>query len=107
MSRVENRKRNKKIKKTIYFPIFWGIIIAIFLLFVVDYRINSVMGLKKIRIVNIDLMDKKIVTLNALGYDLANINLTYIKNDISDMKRQAGSIKNNLEKSIREAMNQE
>ena len=107
MSRVEKLKNNKKIKKTIYYPILIGITFVVFLLFVVDYRINSVMGLKKIRIVEINIKNKTMLSLNTLGYGIANVNLIYLINDIANFKNNIKAIESDFEDSVREAIKQE
>ena len=106
MSRVEKLKNNKKVKKTIYYPILIGILSMAFLLFVVDYRINSVMGLKKIRIVDINIKNKTMLTLDTLGYGIVNVNLIYLLNDIANLKNNIKAIESDFQDSVREAIKQ-
>lgn len=109
MSRVERLMNKKKNKRTIYYPITLGVIFVLLLLLLVDYRINNVMGLKKIRIVDVSVNDN-LVEIGTLGYDIGHLDLSYLKDDMNKMKSNvlilARGMQDSIESRVKDVMKQ-
>lgn len=88
MSRVEKFKHKKEMKKKLYLPLAVTFIFMLFLLMVVDYRVNSALGVNEIRIINIDVTEHESIQIAMLGEQLGEINYKYLKRDIFKLKNE-------------------
>lgn len=107
MSRIKKAQEQKKIKHTFIYPIIIFIVTAVVLIIIVDYRINSTMGLGKVRVININTKDRAAVTVCLLGHQLVKVNTIYLKKDINKLKEYAETVFDEIYYSAKQVVKQE
>lgn len=104
MSRVEKNKKMRKFRRKIIYPLIGFSIFALFLIFVVDHRVNSVMGETNINILNFYKKDSDNIEIKVFGEDLVDINTVYLKKDFNKIKFKIRSYVGIFEDKVREVM---
>lgn len=104
MSRVQKAKEMKKFRKNVVYPLILFGIIAVILIVIIDVRVNSVLGLGKVRVIKVDNKNTNSVEISILNERIADINLAYIKNDIQKLKQTLNVFVNKYQNDAIEAM---